>query len=49
MIYYLSWDLSVLMPNVPCWQAVEVLARAVMDEHVTEPVMNGERAHEIID
>ena len=37
------------MPNVPCWQAVEVLARAVMDEHVTEPVMNGERAHEIID
>ncbi|MFL5626276.1 MAG: hypothetical protein ACJ788_11860 [Ktedonobacteraceae bacterium] len=38
-----------ILSDPACWHTVEVLARAVMDENVKEPVMNGERAHEIID
>ena len=38
-----------ILSDPACWHAVEVLAKRVMEEHIKEPIMNGERAHEIID
>lgn len=37
-----------ILSDSTCWYAVEILAKAIIEEHAKEPVMNGERAHEII-